>query len=328
MRKRIQLSMLTVTIITILAMTFDVETLYLLVNKRRMQQDSWFELVVYVVVTIGIIALCVIASKLLTKRIVGPVEEMVAHIDDSTYTPEYEELIPIMKKIRNQHIDVLAAAKSRQDFSASVSHELKTPLTAISGYAELLETGMVAPDKQQHFIEEIKHNSDRLLGLINDIISLSELDGSQELEFETVDLYQLVKESVDTLVIVANKSKIHLIFDGEPCNVFGNRECLREVVYNLVQNAIKYNNENGHVWVNVYQEKTPVLVVKDDGIGIPASEQDKVFERFYRVDKSRSKATGGTGLGLSIVKHIVELHNAKIILDSEPCVGTEIKVVF
>ncbi|MBO6129528.1 MAG: ATP-binding protein [Pseudobutyrivibrio sp.] len=328
MRKRIQLSMLTIAIITIIAMTFDVETLYLLVNKRRMQQDSWLELVVYVVVTIGILALCIIASKTLTDKIVGPVNKMAEHVDDNTYMPEYQELVPIMDKIRSQHIDVLAAAKARQDFSASVSHELKTPLTAISGYAELLETGMVEPDKQQHFIEEIKHNSDRLLGLINDIISLSQLDSNQALDFETIDLYQLVQESLDTLAMVAGKSKIQLIFDGERCNIYANKECIREVVYNLVQNAIKYNNENGHVWINVYTEKTQVLVVKDDGIGIPLPEQERVFERFYRVDKSRSKATGGTGLGLSIVKHIADLHNAKIILDSEPGVGTEIKVVF
>ncbi|WP_051195071.1 sensor histidine kinase [Pseudobutyrivibrio ruminis] len=328
MRKRIQLSMLTIAIITIIAMTFDVETLYLLINKRRMNEDSWLELVVFVVVSMGIIVFCIIAARVVSDKIIGPVRNMADHVDDSTYTPEYEELVPIMDKIRSQHIDVLAAAKARQDFSASVSHELKTPLTAISGYAELLESGTVKPEESAHFIKEIRNNSDRLLRLIDDIISLSKLDGNANLTFESLDLYQLVAECMNTLSIIADKSKIHLTMEGDSCSVFGNKECLKEVVYNLVQNAIKYNNPGGNVWVKVYVDTSPTISVKDDGIGIPAADQDKIFERFYRVDKSRSKETGGTGLGLSIVKHIVELHHAKLILDSELGVGTEIKVVF
>ena len=328
MRKRIQLSLLTIAIITIIAMTFDVETLYLLINKRRMQQDSWMELVVFIIVSMGVVALCVIAASRLSKRLVKPVEDMVEYIDDPVFVPEYEELIPIMNRIRTQHADILAAAKIKQDFSASVSHELKTPLTAISGYAELLEEGMVEPDKKEHFYKEIRENSERLLGIINDIISLSELDSEKEIEFEKLDLYDLTKECMETLGMVARKANVSLNFEGEHCLVYGNRENLREVIYNLVQNAIKYNKEGGHVWVNVYSEMTSVLVVKDDGIGIPPEEQERVFERFYRVDKSRSKATGGTGLGLSIVKHILALHNAKVILTSVPNEGTEIKVVF
>ena len=328
MRKRIQLSILTVTIITIIAMTFDVETLYLIVNKRRMQEDSWLELVVFIIVTIGILALCIISAKRLSRKIVKPVEDMALHIDDVKYEPEYEELIPIMDRIRNQHIEVLKAAKAKQDFTAAVSHELKTPLSAISGYAELIENGMVDAEKQKHFAYEIRQNSDRLLGLINDIISLTELDDSSQFPFETLDLYDVADDCIEPLRVVAAKSNIEVSLEGEHCNVYGNRECLCEVVYNLVQNAIKYNNEGGHVYVNVYADSSAVLSVKDNGIGIPVEEQENIFERFYRVDKSRSKATGGTGLGLSIVKHIVELHNAKIILDSELGVGTEIKVVF
>ena len=328
MRKKIQLSIVTVAIITILFMTFDMETIYLLLYKRRMQEDSWLELVLFIIVTIFIIVICIIAANRLSKKLVKPVEDMVEHLDDTTYVPQYDELIPIMNRIRSQHDDVLAAAKARQDFSASVSHELKTPLTAITGYAELLENNMASAKEQQHFACEIKKNSERLLNIIDDIISLSELDRTDSMEFEPLDLYDLVEECTETLRIDASKSKVNLSFEGEHCNIYGNKENLREVVYNLVQNAIKYNKENGNVWVSVYIDKNPVLSVRDNGIGIPIEDQEKVFERFYRVDKSRSKATGGTGLGLSIVKHIVQLHKANIILESVPGEGTEIKVVF
>ena len=328
MRKKIQLSIVTVAIITIFFMTFDLETIYLLIYKRRMQEDSWLELIVFIAVIIFIIIICIIAAKRLSIKIVKPVEDMVEHLDDTTYTPDYEELIPIMDRIRSQHIDVLAAAKARQDFSASVSHELKTPLTAIIGYAELLEGGTPSLEQQKHFVTEIKNNSERLLSIIDDIISLSELDRTEQMIFEPLDLYDLVEECMDTLKMVADRAKVSLNFEGEHCNVYGNKDNLREVIYNLVQNAVKYNKENGNVWISVYVEKSPVLSVRDDGIGIPVEDQEKVFERFYRVDKSRSKATGGTGLGLSIVKHIVELHNANIILDSQLGQGTEIKVVF
>ena len=328
MQKSIQKSINTVAIITILLMTFDMETIYLLIYKRRMQEDTWLELIIFIITTILIIILCIYVAKSLSKRLVKPVQEMAEHLDDVTYMPKYEELIPIMNRIRSQHADVLAAAKARQDFSANVSHELKTPLTAITGYADLIENGMASPEEQKHFASEIKKNSDRLLHIIDDIISLAELDRSEDMAFESLDLYDLVQECMDTLKVIADKANVNLTFEGQHCNIYGNKENLREVVFNLVQNAIRYNNENGHVWVKVYVDNSPELSVKDDGIGIPVEDQEKVFERFYRVDKSHSKETGGTGLGLSIVKHIVELHKASIILDSKPNQGTEIKVVF
>lgn len=328
MQKRIQKSIITVAVLTIIIMTFDMETIYLMVYKRRMQQDSWLELVLFLIVTILIVCVSIYAAKRLSKRLVKPVEEMAENLDDAAYTPEYEELIPIMNRIRSQHDDVLAAAKARQDFSANVSHELKTPLTAINGYADLIENGSNSTEEQKHFANEIKKSSDRLLHIIDDIISLSELDRVQDTTFESIDLYDLVLECMDTLKVISKKANVNLSFEGQHCTVYGNKENLREVVYNLVQNAIRYNKENGHVWVQVCSEGSTVLSVKDDGIGIPLEDQQKVFERFYRVDKSHSKATGGTGLGLAIVKHIVELHKANIILDSQLGVGTEIKVVF
>lgn len=227
-------------------------------------------------------------------------------------------------------MDILSAAKARQDFTANVSHELKTPLTAISGYAELLEGDMVANEKKKHFYHEIHKNSERLLALINDILRLSELEQkNHEPVFEEIDLYQMVEECVDELSVNAKQRGVGISFEGTSKVVWGNKEMLKELIENLTQNAIRYNNEGGKVSVSVNErDGRACLVVKDNGIGIPASEQQRIFERFYRVDKSRSKETGGTGLGLAIVKHIVELHDARIELDSAPGVGTTISVYF
>ena len=228
-------------------------------------------------------------------------------------------------------MDILSAAKARQDVTANVSHELKTPLTAISGYAELLEEGMVSGDMQNHFYREIRKNSDRLLALINDIINLSELDRKEEgkLNFSEVDLNEILRECESELAENARQRDVEITFEGKPVMVRGNRNMLKELVENLAQNAITYNNPGGRVTVSVSEDEgRGKLIVKDNGIGIPLAEQQRVFERFYRVDKSRSKATGGTGLGLAIVKHIVELHGARIELDSAPGVGTTVAVFF
>ena len=238
-------------------------------------------------------------------------------------------MVPLACMIRKQHADILSAAKARQDFSANVSHELKTPLTAISGYAELFEAGMVDEEKQAHFVKEIRKNAKRLLSLINDIIRLSELDRTEkESAFERLDLYEVVEECMDALELNAKNRQVSVEFTGEHCNIRGNREMIRELTDNLVQNAIRYNKVNGSVWVTVEGGDSPKLIVKDNGIGIPLEEQQRVFERFYRVDKSRSKATGGTGLGLAIVKHIVEIHDAKLELQSAPGEGTTIFIYF
>ena len=189
---------------------------------------------------------------------------------------------------------------------------------------------MAGEEQQKHFYQEIRKNADRLLALINDIIRLSELDrkGYDE-TFEEIDLCEIVKECLDELSVNAKQRNVTISFEGESCNVRGSRDWLKELIENLSQNAIRYNNIGGKVMISINQKDgRAMLTVKDNGIGIPASEQERVFERFYRVDKSRSKATGGTGLGLAIVKHIVEIHDAKIELDSAPGVGTTIIVVF
>jgi len=277
-----------------------------------------------------IIAICVVISHMLTKQLLKPIEMMAGNLENADYESPYKELDPLAKMLRTQHTDILSAAKARQDFTANVSHELKTPLTAISGYAQLLEGGMAGEDQQKHFLQEIRKNSDRLLALINDIIKLSELDRKgHEPAFEMIDLYETALECMDELSVNAKQRDIRIEMKGNTCFVRGNKELLKELLENLAQNAIRYNNPGGKVMIFVKaRENSVMLTVKDNGIGIPAADQQRVFERFYRVDKSRSKATGGTGLGLAIVKHIVEIHDAKIILDSAPGVGTTVTVVF
>lgn len=285
---------------------------------------------IIILIILVIIAICVGISQMLTKQLLKPVEMMAENIGNADYASPYKELEPFSDMLRTQHMDILSAAKARQDFTANVSHELKTPLTAISGYAELLEGGMVEETQKMHFYIEIRKNADRLLALINDIIRLSELDrNGAKLQFEETDLYTVVSECMELLSVNAKQRNIELSLEGTSCVLHCNKDMIKELIENLVQNAIRYNNPGGKVWV-VTREKEgrPVLIVKDNGIGIPASEQQRVFERFYRVDKSRSKATGGTGLGLAIVKHIVEIHDAGIKLDSAPEVGTTITVFF
>lgn len=277
-----------------------------------------------------IIILCVFISHLLTKQLMKPINDIAANIDDVPSESVYKELSPFIERIREQHEDILAAAKNRQDFTANVSHELKTPLTAISGYAELIENGMVDDEKTVKFASDIKKNADRLVVLINDIIRLSELDHSEaNVNFSQQNLYEIAKERVELLQNSALKKNVKLTLSGEDTYVLSNRGMIIELLDNLIQNAIRYNVPGGMITVTIAKKETSVeLSVKDTGIGIPESDIDRVFERFYRVDKSRSRETGGTGLGLAIVKHIVELHDGKIELQSKLKEGTEVKIIF
>ncbi len=281
------------------------------------------------IILLVIMVICIAISHMLTKQLVSPIEHMAEDIENVSKEPPYKELVPFINMIRKQHTDILSAAIARQDFTANVSHELKTPLTAISGYAELLENHMVDDSQKDHFYNEIRRNADRLVLMINDIIKLSELDRCEtEPVFEKLDLYEIVSDCIDALRVNAQQKQIEIHFTGESVSVCGNKEMLRELVDNLVQNAIRYNNENGEVWIEVKMDNNPMLIVRDNGIGISKEDQSRVFERFYRVDKSRSRLTGGTGLGLAIVKHIVELHDAKINMESELGKGTRITITF
>ena len=223
-----------------------------------------------------------------------------------------------------------AQEQYRREFTANVSHELKTPLTSISGIAEIIRNGIVRPEDIPHFAGKIYDESQRLITLIGDIIKLSRLDENQvPMERESVDLLETARDVVQQLASVARKSGVTLVTNGSHGVVNGVRQVLGEMVYNLCENAVKYNRPGGRVWVDVRQAADHVeLCVKDTGIGIPAAEQGRIFERFYRVDKSHSKAVGGTGLGLSIVKHGAALHHAAIHVDSEPGEGTAITLTF
>ncbi|MBQ1993157.1 MAG: two-component sensor histidine kinase [Lachnospiraceae bacterium] len=283
---------------------------------------------IIIFIIILIIVLCIFISHFLTVQLLEPIKRLADSIDDNSSIVGYKELEPFMNRIREQHEDILASAKSRQDFTANVSHELKTPLTAISGYAELIENRMVDEEKVIHFSAEIRKNADRLVSLINDIIRLSELDHKESTpEFVSLDLYEIAEERLELLRSNAREKNIQISLKGENCMVLSNKGMLIELIDNLVQNAIRYNVQNGMVEVCVDHNKNhAVLKVSDSGIGIPKDEQKRVFERFYRVDKSRSRETGGTGLGLAIVKHIVEIHDGSIELESEVKKGTSITV--
>ena len=219
------------------------------------------------------------------------------------------------------------AEQSRREFTVNVSHELKTPLQSIMGSAELIENGLVAAQDMPRFVGHIRTEAARLVSLIEDIIRLSQLDEGGELPFEVCDLAEIARETTDSLADAAEQRKIRLTFSGEPLGLCSVKRLLAEICYNLCDNAIKYNREGGQVMVSVSRVgEEAVLAVKDTGIGIPPEHQERVFERFYRVDKSHSKESGGTGLGLSIVKHAVQDLGGHLALSSTPGEGTEIKV--
>ncbi|MFV0467231.1 MAG: ATP-binding protein [Lachnospiraceae bacterium] len=282
------------------------------------------------IMSIVIFLLSWIISKILTEKMVGPIERMAENLLIIDEKDVYDEIRPYINTIKEQHIDILNHAKIRQEFTANVSHELKTPLTSISGYAELIENGMVDADDTKRFAHQIQKNAKRLLSLINDIIKLSELDDREyEVPFEPVDIYEIAENCISMLEFNAQRHDITLMLKGLHKNINGNRELLDELLFNLCSNAIRYNKPGGKVMVSVVEENgAVVLTVEDTGIGISKENQERVFERFYRVDKSRSKLTGGTGLGLAIVKHIAAQHDASITLDSGLDQGTRIRVHF
>ena len=221
------------------------------------------------------------------------------------------------------------AERNRKEFTANVSHELKTPLQSIIGSAELLENGLVKPEDTKRFVVNIKKEATRLVSLINDIIRLSQLDEDSESVTESVDLYDIANEVVEVLTVSASKKQVELTLNGESCVMNGIRRYLYEIIYNLCDNAIRYNKDGGKVTIDLKnKDGNIILSVSDTGIGIPAEHQSRIFERFYRVDKSHSKETGGTGLGLSIVKHAVAFHGGTVKLESKVGEGTTVTVEF
>ncbi len=274
--------------------------------------------------------ICFVVVKGLTDRLLKPIRQLTEHLDDMSGVKHYPELEPFMDMIQEQHEEILQSANMRVEFTANVSHELKTPLTSISGYAELIENGMATQEQAKKFAGEIHKSANRLLRLIDDIIRLSQMDAPMpDMVLESVDLAKVAANTLEQLQMSAHKMGVTLQLDAHDAVVDADRRMMEELIYNLCDNAIRYNVHGGSVRVEVRPVRDKVMVcVQDTGIGISAEDQKHVFERFYRVDKSRSKETGGTGLGLAIVKHIAFKHHAALVLESRLGVGTTISVTF
>lgn len=274
------------------------------------------------------ILLAYVISRHQTNRLIRPINELdIAHPLDNNV---YEELAPLLTEIDRHNKEKEKTVTMRKEFSANVSHELKTPLTSISGYAEIMKNGLVRPEDMHIFAERIYKEAKRLITLVEDIIKLSKLDEeSVELEKENVEMYELCREVLGRLMMQAEEKNVTLQLDGEPVVYCGIRQIMDEMIYNLCENAVKYNVDGGRVILQVGRTEDGVkITVTDTGIGIPAEHLGRIFERFYRVDKSHSKETGGTGLGLSIVKHGALLHDAKVEVQSEVGKGTRIILLF
>lgn len=284
---------------------------------------------------LGLLLLLVfLLSKKLTHSLISPITEMGKHLDhveDYIFYPELQSLAEALAEDRDLKRE---REQFRREFTANVSHELKTPLTGISGYAELIESNLVNQADIPTFAGHIHQEANRMLALIQDIIKLSELESQPadltlSPELTQVDLSEIASDTVELLRFQARKAYLSLTEECESVLVQGNAALLKELCENLIENAIRYNRPGGYVTVSSGTERhRAFLCVADSGIGIPKNAQNRVFERFYRVDKSRSKATGGTGLGLSIVKHIALLHQAELQLESEVGIGTTITVWF
>lgn len=280
------------------------------------------------VVAVVMLIFAIVLTRAEISKITAPINEL--NLEKPLENKTYEELTPLLQRIDRQNKEKDAIANMRKEFSANVSHELKTPLTSISGYAEIMKNGMVRPEDMTNFSERIYDEASRLIKLVQDIMEISKLDeGAIEVEKQDVDLYRLARETVSRLSLQSEKRKIQIAVTGERVAVYGVPRILEEMIYNICENAIKYNHDGGRVdiWVGKTLEGVK-LSVSDTGIGIPEEDVERIFERFYRVDKSHSKKTGGTGLGLSIVKHGALMHHAQIQVTSKVGVGTKMELLF
>ena len=307
-------------------------------------QQVFSKTIPYLIALLGAIIVAAILIAIgLSRAFISPLKKLV----DQLGTPEwknienvYKEIDPLVNTIRKQDLELqltieqLSSEKQKisqlkDEFTANASHELKTPLTSISGYAELIENGMAKPEDIKVFAGKIHKEAQRLQAIANDIIVLSKLNNHNGESFdlgEKINLWNLAHSCIENLVLSANKKNIQLTLDGEPtAEISGNSKLLFEMIFNLVDNAIRYTEAGGKVALLV---ETNAITVKDTGIGIPEECQSRIFDRFYRLDKCRSKESGGTGLGLAIVKHIAEVHHATIDLKSTVGFGTEIRIGF
>ncbi len=305
----------------ILRVALDMESV-----KNYSRETAIILLLIYTLV----ILLALAITRKLTDNVVQPIEEMGENLENiDAYVP-YSELVPFAESVKRQQVARQEAEDFRRHFTANVSHELKTPLTSISGYAEMIENGMAKEVDIKKFANKIRLEATRLLSLIGDIIDLSKLDSMfNKDDFKTVDLYNLVLNTLDILDYSYKEKEISLKVEGENVLVKGSYDQLEEMCYNLIDNSIKYTEPKGEILVEIGgTDGVPFLKVSDTGIGISEKDQKRIFERFFRVDKSRSKKLGGTGLGLAIVKHIVLHHEGEIDVKSTLGTGTEMTVRF
>ena len=274
-------------------------------------------------------------AQVISKKIIEPLNKI--NFENPENADVYEELKPFTKRIAEENFEKEQREELRKQFSANVSHELKTPLTSISGFAEILRTGETDKQTTIDFANTIYEQSKRMIELVNDIIKISKLDEkSISQEKEAVSLREVTTDIFKILSATAKNKNVHLNITGSSGMIFGVRSVIHEMIYNLIDNAIKYNKPSGSVDVNINsiskdtnkKESKVILTVKDTGIGIPHNEKERVFERFYRIEKSRSKELGGTGLGLSIVKHAAKYHNAIVTLDSDEGKGSTFTITF
>ncbi|MDO5135405.1 MAG: ATP-binding protein [Eubacteriales bacterium] len=301
--------------------------------------DSVFRTLMSSFTLLGMLMLVILLAEFIlvqrqTKNLIRPINEL--NLEEPLSNVCYEELRPLLVRVDQQNRQIEAQVEElkeaeavRKEFSANVSHELKTPLMSISGYAELMMNQMVPPERIPEFSGRIYHEANRLSSLVADIIQLSRLDEKSSMPFEAVELMEIAQSVMEDLGAPAQKKGIRLTFQGEPVSIRGVRHVLYEMFFNIADNGVRYTNPGGEVKILVGKVNgKPFYRVEDNGIGIPSEQQGRIFERFYRVDKSHSRQTGGTGLGLSIVKHGAALHQAKIYLDSEPGKGTKMELLF
>ena len=283
------------------------------------------------IVIVFAIIISVFLSIRITKSIVKPVEELASQLDEIDNIETYSELEPFVTALQEQRKKRKVLDRQKKQFTANVSHELKTPLTSIAGYAELIETGIAKEEDIRPFASTIRKQALRLVTLSEDIIKLSQLeeDENVKVSFSSTDIYEVAKRCTEALSINARLKNVTMELKGKSAFIKANPPLIEELIYNLCDNAIRYNTDGGSVTVEILQESGETrLTVSDTGIGIDSKYQERIFERFFRVDKSRSKETGGTGLGLAIVKHIVQLHNAEMSVDSCVGKGTAISIKF
>lgn len=261
-------------------------------------------------------------AKILAEKIIVPINQI--DLVNPLERKNYDEIIPLLASIEKQNMEKEKIDTMRKEFSANVSHELKTPLTSISGYAELIKDGIVQKQDIQNFAERIYTEAQRLIGLIDNIILVSKLDEDKgDVKKENIDLYPLLLEICNRLNPIARKKNVYVEMSGENICIFGIRYIIDEMLYNLCENAIKYNKQNGTVKIWVGKDLvTNKIIIEDSGIGIDKEHQERIFERFYRADKSHNGKIGGSGLGLSIVKHGAVIHDMRITVQSEPGKGS------